>query len=101
MVQNKLTGEMLEDRAEELSFPQSVIEYMQGYLGEPPGGFPEPLRSKVTTATVTIIYNQTFATGPLQSSLSIIEVTFEETAVNSICYKATVLVLYLFGDNIY
>lgn len=47
MVQNKLTEETLEDRAEELSFPQSVVEYMQGYLGEPPGGFPEPLRSKI------------------------------------------------------
>lgn len=50
MVQNKLTGQMVEDRAEDLSFPQSVIEYMQGYLGEPPGGFPEPLRTKVSLA---------------------------------------------------
>ena len=47
MVQNKLTGAMVEDRAEDLSFPQSVIEFMQGYIGEPPGGFPEPLRTKV------------------------------------------------------
>lgn len=47
MVQNKLTAEMVEDRAEELSFPQSVIQYMQGFIGEPPGGFPEPLRTKV------------------------------------------------------
>ncbi|KAK2159376.1 hypothetical protein LSH36_154g08036 [Paralvinella palmiformis] len=47
MVQNKLTREMVEDRAEELSFPQSVLEFMQGFIGEPPGGFPEPFRSKV------------------------------------------------------
>ncbi|ESO94166.1 hypothetical protein LOTGIDRAFT_232430 [Lottia gigantea] len=47
MVQNKLTAKMVEDRAEELSFPKSVIEYFQGYLGAPPGGYPEPLRSKV------------------------------------------------------
>ena len=47
MVQNKLTREMVEERAEELSFPESVIEYMQGYIGIPPGGFPEPLRTKV------------------------------------------------------
>ena len=47
MVQNKLTAEMLLDRAEDLSFPQSVIQYMQGHIGEPPGGFPEPLRTKV------------------------------------------------------
>lgn len=47
MVQNKLTAKMVEDRAEELSFPQSVIQFMQGLIGEPPGGFPEPLRTKV------------------------------------------------------
>jgi len=47
MVQNKLTGEMVEDRADDLSFPQSVIQFMQGHVGEPPGGFPEPLRTKV------------------------------------------------------
>ena len=47
MVQNKLTAEMVEDRAEELSFPKSVIEFLQGKIGTPPGGFPEPLRTKV------------------------------------------------------
>ncbi|KAL5017741.1 hypothetical protein ScPMuIL_005172, partial [Solemya velum] len=47
MVQNKLTAQMVIDRAEELSFPLSVVEYFQGYLGEPPGGYPEPLRTKI------------------------------------------------------
>ena len=47
MVQNKLNAQAVMDRAEELSFPSSVIEYMQGYIGVPPGGFPEPLRTKV------------------------------------------------------
>ncbi|XP_064623588.1 pyruvate carboxylase, mitochondrial-like isoform X2 [Lineus longissimus] len=47
MVQNKLTANMVEDRAEELSFPLSVIEFMQGQLGEPYGGYPEPLRTKM------------------------------------------------------
>ncbi|XP_019642299.1 PREDICTED: pyruvate carboxylase, mitochondrial-like isoform X1 [Branchiostoma belcheri] len=47
MVQNKLSPEMVVDRAEELSLPSSVIEFFQGYLGEPYGGFPEPLRSKI------------------------------------------------------
>ena len=36
MVQNKLTAQSVENRADELSFPGSVIEYFQGYLGEPP-----------------------------------------------------------------
>jgi len=47
MVQNKLDSKSLLERADELSFPSSVIEFLQGYLGEPYGGFPEPLRSKV------------------------------------------------------
>ena len=48
MVQNKLNRKMVEERVEELSFPVSVVEYFQGYLGQPPGGFPEPMRSKVS-----------------------------------------------------
>lgn len=47
MVQNDLTRETLLERAEDLSFPNSVIEYMQGYIGQPPYGFPEPLRTHV------------------------------------------------------
>ncbi|XP_050404897.1 pyruvate carboxylase, mitochondrial isoform X2 [Patella vulgata] len=53
MVQNKLTAEMVEERAEELSFPSSVIEYFQGLLGLPPGGFPEPLRSRILRGAKT------------------------------------------------
>lgn len=47
MVQNKLSPKDVIDKADELSFPQSVIEYMSGAIGIPPGGFPEPLRSKI------------------------------------------------------
>jgi pyruvate carboxylase len=47
MVQNSLTAEQVRERAEELSFPKSVVEYLQGAIGVPYGGFPEPLRSKV------------------------------------------------------
>ncbi|XP_030750753.1 pyruvate carboxylase, mitochondrial isoform X1 [Sitophilus oryzae] len=47
MVQNKLKSQDVLDKAEELSFPKSVVEYLQGYIGQPYGGFPEPLRFKV------------------------------------------------------
>lgn len=47
MVQNNLKAEDVLAKAEELSFPKSVVEFLQGYIGEPYGGFPEPLRSKV------------------------------------------------------
>jgi pyruvate carboxylase len=30
-----------------LDFPQSVVQYFQGYLGKPPGGFPDDLRAAV------------------------------------------------------
>ncbi|XP_058678360.1 pyruvate carboxylase, mitochondrial [Ammospiza caudacuta] len=47
MVQNALSREEVEARADELSFPLSVVEFLQGHIGVPPGGFPEPFRSKV------------------------------------------------------
>ena len=49
MVQNKLDERDVLNKAEELDFPSSVVEFMQGYLGQPHGGFPEPLRTKVRT----------------------------------------------------
>nr|CAD7440989.1 unnamed protein product [Timema bartmani] len=50
MVQNKLTAEEVFDKAEELSFPKSVVEFLQGYIGEPYLGYPEPFRSRVLKA---------------------------------------------------
>jgi len=47
IVANNLTEQEVIEKADTLSFPKSVIEYFQGYLGIPPFGFPEPLRSKV------------------------------------------------------
>jgi len=47
MVQNNLTRETLVDRAEDLAFPKSVVDYFSGQVGQPPYGFPEPLRTKV------------------------------------------------------
>ena len=47
IVANNLTEHEVIEKAEELSFPNSVIEYFQGHLGIPPFGFPEPLRTRV------------------------------------------------------
>ncbi|KAM3920563.1 pyruvate carboxylase, mitochondrial isoform 1-T2 [Leptodactylus fuscus] len=47
MVHNGLSREEVETMADELSFPLSVVEYLQGYVGIPYGGFPEPLRTRV------------------------------------------------------
>merc|ERR1719510_2545990 len=47
MVQNKLSKKDVLARASELSFPGSVVEFLQGHIGQPVGGFPEPFRSQV------------------------------------------------------
>lgn len=47
MVQNKLNKHTLLERAEDLSFPKSVVQFFEGQIGQPPYGFPEPLRTKV------------------------------------------------------
>jgi len=47
MVQNNLDEKSLLERAEELSFPESVVAFFQGMMGQPMGGFPEELQRKV------------------------------------------------------
>lgn len=46
MVQNNLTEQDVLEKGERLDFPDSVVEFFQGYLGQPYQGFPEAL-SKV------------------------------------------------------
>ncbi|POS74492.1 pyruvate carboxylase [Diaporthe helianthi] len=45
MVSNKLSEEDVKARAKELDFPGSVLEFLEGLMGQPFGGFPEPLRT--------------------------------------------------------
>lgn len=47
MVSNKLGYQDVVDRAKELDFPASVMDFFQGLMGQPYGGFPEPLRTDV------------------------------------------------------
>jgi len=49
-VANDLTEEEVIEKAELLSFPKSVVEYFHGFIGLPPFGFPEPLRTNVLRA---------------------------------------------------
>ena len=46
MVSNKLSYDDVQAKAAELDFPGSVLEFFEGLMGQPYGGFPEPLRSK-------------------------------------------------------
>ncbi|ODV86188.1 hypothetical protein CANARDRAFT_127849 [[Candida] arabinofermentans NRRL YB-2248] len=47
MVSNKLTPKDVERLASELDFPDSVLDFFEGLMGTPYGGFPEPLRTNV------------------------------------------------------
>eukprot|EP01134_Creolimax_fragrantissima_P000586 CFRG0586T1 len=54
MVQNNLSAEDVIVKGRELSFPSSVVEYFQGHLGIPPGGFPEDLQNRVLKGLPTM-----------------------------------------------
>ncbi|SDH69682.1 pyruvate carboxylase [Alteribacillus persepolensis] len=45
MVQNDLTEDDLYENGENLDFPDSVVEFFQGYLGQPYQGFPKELQN--------------------------------------------------------
>lgn len=47
MTSNSLSKKDVVEQAESLDFPSSVVEFFQGYLGQPVGGFPEPLRTHI------------------------------------------------------
>jgi len=50
MVAQNLSVQDLQEQAATLAFPDSVVQYLRGELGVPPGGFPEPLRTNVLTS---------------------------------------------------
>src|SRR5205085_11037968 len=50
MVGNSLTPADVLEGPRELAFPESVVEFFEGRLGQPPGGFPEPLQKRVQRA---------------------------------------------------
>ncbi|MTI01749.1 pyruvate carboxylase [Roseibium sp. RKSG952] len=47
MVSQNLTRSDVEDPSTDVAFPDSVIDMMRGNLGQPPGGFPNTIISKV------------------------------------------------------
>jgi pyruvate carboxylase len=47
LVANNLTPEDMLDPGRELAFPESVVEFFEGRLGQPPGGFPHSLQERV------------------------------------------------------
>ncbi|HJD14642.1 MAG TPA: pyruvate carboxylase [Candidatus Enterococcus stercoripullorum] len=54
MVQNQLTEEDLYEKGDTLSFPDSVVSFFEGQLGQPVGGFPEKLQKIILKGRPTI-----------------------------------------------
>ncbi|MCC6673103.1 MAG: pyruvate carboxylase [Planctomycetes bacterium] len=53
----RATRERVLAEAARLNFPESVVQYFQGQLGHPPGGFPEDLRKAVLKGLPTVSGN--------------------------------------------
>jgi pyruvate carboxylase len=47
MIANNLTPEQVLDPKREVAFPESVVEFFEGKLGQPPGGFPAELQARI------------------------------------------------------
>src|SRR6185503_3278192 len=47
MVSNNLAPRDITEGTRDLSYPESVVEFFEGRLGPPPGGFPEKVRARV------------------------------------------------------
>ncbi|OOM81913.1 2-oxoglutarate carboxylase small subunit [Clostridium puniceum] len=47
MVQNDLTPENILEKAKNMAFPDSIVSYFKGMMGQPEGGFPEELQALV------------------------------------------------------
>ena len=47
MVQNDLTPENIYEKGKDIDFPDSIVSYFEGMMGQPEGGFPEKLQKLV------------------------------------------------------
>ena len=54
MVQNDLTAENIVEKGKNLAFPDSVVSYFEGMMGQPQDGFPEDIQEIVLKGTKPI-----------------------------------------------
>ncbi|MEG0255869.1 pyruvate carboxylase [Vagococcus sp.] len=54
MVQNNVTSDDIYQRGRELNYPESVISFFQGDLGQPTGGFPKELKDIILNGRSSI-----------------------------------------------
>src|SRR5690606_9050635 len=54
MVSSGLTVADVEDPGRDIAFPESVVQMFRGELGQPPGGFPPALQTKILKGATPI-----------------------------------------------
>ena len=59
------TNAKLISQAGRLDFPSSVVGYFQGHLGQPPGGFPEPLSAAILKGLPRLVGRPSDSMAPL------------------------------------
>jgi pyruvate carboxylase len=64
MVANHLQPKDVLEGDRQLAFPESVVEFFEGRLGQPPGGFPQALQKRVLGAKRTPLTDRPGATLP-------------------------------------
>ena len=75
MVTSGLTREAVLDPAAEIAFPESVVQFFRGDLGQPYGGFPQDLQRKVLKGEVplTVRPGEVLASADLAAERRVVE----------------------------
>jgi pyruvate carboxylase len=75
MVTGGLSAEQVEDPNFEVTFPESVVSLFKGELGQPVGGFPQPLREKVLNgaAPLTVRPGEVLPPADIEAERSAVE----------------------------
>ena len=56
------------EQADSLALPDSVVQYFRGEIGQPPGGFPEPITSRVRKGRPMVDGTTHFSERPVRCS---------------------------------
>lgn len=105
MVQNDLTEKDIYERGETLDFPQSVVDFFDGKLGTPYGGFPELLQKIVLRGAKPHLERkpEPIDMGKVASDMKALHMAETEEAVSSYClypkvYKDYMQRYHQYGD---
>ncbi|MFK7990103.1 MAG: pyruvate carboxylase [Sandaracinaceae bacterium] len=100
MVQNDLSEDDVREQAETLSFPSSVVDFLEGRLGQPHGGFPEPFRSQVLRGRAPIDGRPgaTLEPADLDALRSTLEADHDNVTIRDVDVMSAALYPHVFRD---